>query len=199
MEGKVSELAEKLLKEGVEQGEEKKKEIIDAAKKEAQEIIDAAKKQAQEITAQADTAAQTAKKNAENEIKLSGEQAVSALKLKITDMILAKVIDTAVSESLTKNIPEYIKTILSNWKGGSSSVEVLLSPAQIDSLTKDIEASVKGTLKGGIQISASKSVKNGFQISQSDGSFKLSFTDNDFAEYFKEYLRPKVKTILFGE
>jgi V/A-type H+-transporting ATPase subunit E len=75
----------------------------------------------------------------------------------------------------------------------------LLSQTQKDALSKDIEAAVKSVLKGKITIAASKSIKNGFQIGEADGSFKVSFTDSDFAEYFKEYLRPKVKSILFGE
>jgi V/A-type H+-transporting ATPase subunit E len=112
---------------------------------------------------------------------------------------LAKAIDAAVSDTLAKNIPDYIKAVLSNYKGSDSSVEILLSPEQKNSLAKDAEAAVKGIMKNGVTISASKNVKNGFQIGQADGSYKISFTDSDFAEYFKEYLRPKVKSILFGE
>lgn len=199
MEGKVFQLTEKLLKEGVEQGEKRKDEIIAAANKQAEEIIEAAKKQAENIVNDADKAAENAKKNAENEIKLSGQQALNALKLQITDMVSAKAVDSAVSDSLAKNIPEYIKAVLSNWKGDNSSVDVLLSPAQVDALKRDIETAVKNVVKGGINIAASKSIKNGFLIGETNGSFKVSFTDSDFAEYFKEFLRPKVKSILFGE
>jgi V/A-type H+-transporting ATPase subunit E len=199
MEGKVSQLAEKLLKEGVEQGEKKKDEIIAAAQSQADEIIASAKKQAEKIISEANQAAENSKKNAENEIKLSGNQAVSALKLKITDMVSAKAVDLAVSDTLAKNIPDYIKAVLSNWKGDNSAIEVLLSSAQKDALAKDVEAAVKSVLKGGVNISASKNVKSGFQIGEASGAYKVSFTDNDFAEYFKEYLRPRVKSILFGE
>ena len=199
MEGKVSQLAEKLLKEGVEQGEKKKDEIITSANVQAQEIISAAKKQAEEIVSAANQTAENTKKNAENEIKLSGQQALSSLKLKITDIVSAKAVDGAVSDSLAKNIPDYIKAVLSNWKGDNSSIEVLLSVAQKDVLAKDVEAAVKSVLKGDVKIVSSKSVKNGFQIGESNGGFKVSFTDSDFAEYFKEFLRPKVKSILFGE
>jgi V/A-type H+-transporting ATPase subunit E len=199
MEGKVSQLAEKLLKEGVEQGEKKKEEIVAEANRKAEEIIAKAKKEAEAIVSQANQKAEDAKKNADSEIKLSGQQALSTLKLKITDLVSAKAIDGAVSDTLAKNIPDYIKSVLSNWKGSDSSVEVLLSQEQKNALAKDVEAAVKGIMKGGITISTSKNVKSGFQIGQADGSYKVSFTDSDFAEYFKEYLRPKVKSILFGE
>jgi V/A-type H+-transporting ATPase subunit E len=199
MEGKVSQLAEKLLKEGVEQGEKKKEEIISQAKKQADEIIESANKQAEKIISEANKKAEDAKKNADSEIKLSGQQALSALKLKITDLVSAKAIDGAVSDTLSKNIPDYIKAVLSNWKGNDSSVEILLSQEQKNALAKDAEAAVKGIMKGGVTISASKNIKSGFQVGQADGSYKVSFTDGDFAEYFKEYLRPKVKSILFGE
>jgi V/A-type H+-transporting ATPase subunit E len=199
MEGKVSQLAEKLLKEGVEQGEKKRDEIISEAKKHAEDIIESAKKQAEKIISEANEKAQDAKKNADSEIKLSGQQALSALKLKIADLILAKAIDASVSDTLTKNIPDYVKAVLSNWKGSDSSVEVLLSQEQKTALEKDVATAVKGIMKEGVTVSASKNVKSGFQIGESSGSYKVSFTDSDFAEYFKEYLRPKVKSILFGE
>jgi V/A-type H+-transporting ATPase subunit E len=199
MEGKVSQLAERLLKEGVEQGEKRRDEIIEQAQARAEEIMATAQQQAEKIILEANQKAEDAKKSADSEIKLSGQQALSALKSKITDMVLAKAVDGAVSDSLAKNTPEYIKAVLSNWKGNDASVEVLLSPEQKTKLEKDIEAAVKGVVKAGISISASKSVKTGFQIGEANGTYKVSFTDGDFAEYFKEYLRPKVKTILFGE
>ena len=199
MEGKVSQLAEKLLREGVEQGEKKRDEIISEAKKQAEEIIESAKKQAEKIISEANQKSEDAKKNADSEIKLSGQQALSALKLKITDMVSAKAIDGAVSNTLSKNIPDYIRTVLSNWKGNDASIEILLSQEQKNSLEKDISSAIKEIIKDGVTISASKNIKSGFQIGESNGSYKISFTDSDFAEYFKEYLRPKVKSILFGE
>ena len=199
MEGKVSQLAERLLKEGVEQGEKRKEEIITKAKAQAGEIIAEAKKQAEKIISEATQKAEDAKKSADSEIKLSGQQALSALKSKITDIVSTKALDGAVSDSLVKNIPEYIKAVLSNWKGGDSSVEILLSPDQKDKLEKDIAAAIKGIMKAGVTVCASKNVKSGFQIGEANGTFKVSFTDGDFAEYFKEYLRPKVKSILFEE
>jgi V/A-type H+-transporting ATPase subunit E len=114
-------------------------------------------------------------------------------------MVSAKAINAAVSDTLSKNIPEYIKAVLSNWKGDNSSIEVLLSPEQKEKLGKDVEAAVKGIVKAGLTVHASKNVKAGFQIGEAGGTFKVSFTDGDFAEYFKEYLRPKVKSILFEE
>ncbi|MCL2845262.1 MAG: hypothetical protein FWE23_07415 [Chitinivibrionia bacterium] len=199
MEGKVSQLAERLLKEGVEQGELKKEEIISQAKAQAEQIMATAQQQAEKIISDANQKAEEAKRSADSEIKLSGQQALSALKSKITDMILAKTVDGAITDSLSKNTPEYIKAVLSNWKGGDASIEILLSPDQKTKLEKDIDAAVKTVAKAGITIAASKAVKVGFQIGEANGTYKVSFTDGDFAEYFKEYLRPKVKSILFGE
>ncbi|NLO11970.1 MAG: V-type ATP synthase subunit E, partial [Candidatus Cloacimonetes bacterium] len=40
-------------------------------------------------------------------------------------------------------------------------------------------------------------VKNGFNLVPADGGYKLSFTDEDFANLFKGYLRPRTSQILF--
>jgi len=38
----------------------------------------------------------------------------------------------------------------------------------------------------------------GFQIGPKDGSYKVSFTDEDFKNFFKDYLRPGLIELLFA-
>jgi V/A-type H+-transporting ATPase subunit E len=40
-------------------------------------------------------------------------------------------------------------------------------------------------------------MKKGFEIAPVDGTYKLSFSDEDFANLFKTYLRPRTKELLF--
>ena len=63
MESKINELTEKLLKEGIEKGQEEASKIIDNAKAEAQRIIDEAKSQAESIKMEARKDADTLDKN----------------------------------------------------------------------------------------------------------------------------------------
>ncbi len=201
MESKVSQLAEKLLKEGVEQGETEKKKIIDAARGEAKKIIAEAEGKAAALIKEAEEKSVELKKNGEAELKLSGEQAVSALKQKITDLIITDAVEKSAAESLAdpKVMTEYIKTAIQNWKGEAASVELLLPEAARADMEKSLAAAVQGTLAGEVSVSFSKAVKGGFQIAPKGSSYKITLSDEDFSGFFKEYLRPRVRSILFGE
>lgn len=204
MEQKIVELTEKIYKEGVEKGEEQKKSIIEAAKKEAGKIKENAKKDEKKIIADAEAKAEEMKRNAESEIKLSSQQAISALKQQILDVLMVKAVDENISANLSSPdvIKDLLATIVKNWKINENevpSLEILLPENSRAKLEKKLEDSLRKIMKKGITITFSKNIKGGFQIGPKDGTFKISLTDEDFIEFFKEYLRPKTRTFLFGE
>jgi V/A-type H+-transporting ATPase subunit E len=51
----------------------------------------------------------------------------------------------------------------------------------------------------GLEFSFSPDVRTGFKIGPADGSYLISFTDDDFLNFLKAYLRPKTSHLLFGE
>ena len=59
--------------------------------------------------------------------------------------------------------------------------------------------SVKDLLKKGLEIRFDDEVKSGFQIGPKNGSYKISFTEEDFINFFKQYLRPRLIKLLFAE
>jgi V/A-type H+-transporting ATPase subunit E len=201
MEGKVSQLAEKLLKEGVEQGEVEKKRIVDAAQTEAKAIIEEAEKKAAQLIEDAEKRAKDLVKNGEAELKLSGDQALSAIKQRLVNLVVAESVEKSAAESLAdpKVMTKYIETALSNWKGDAATVELLLPEAKRSELEAALSTAVKSMLNGKVSMSFSKSVKGGFQIAPEGSSYKITLSDEDFANFFKAYLRPRVRTILFGE
>ena len=81
----------------------------------------------------------------------------------------------------------------------SNCIEAVLPEKLKKKLEKSLENSLKKTMKGKVTISFSKNVKGGFQIGPKGGTFKISLTDEDFNEFFKEYLRPKTRSFLFKE
>ena len=42
-------------------------------------------------------------------------------------------------------------------------------------------------------------MKDGFAIAPQDGRFKVSFTSEDFENYFKTFARPRTYKLLYGE
>jgi len=199
MQSKLQELTEKIYKEGIEKGNEEAKSIVGAAKKEASDIVEAAKKEAGQIINSAQKTATETKKNTESEIKLSSKQAVNALKQQITDVLNGEVIGSATGKAFDAEFTKKIvDTTLRNWaKNQTSDLSVLISKEQEKELSSHFNKSVKDLLDRGLEIKFDASVKSGFQITPKDGSYKVSFTEEDFNNFFRQYLRPKLIELLF--
>jgi V/A-type H+-transporting ATPase subunit E len=204
MERRIAELTDQVYKEGVAKGEEEAKRITDEANKKAESIIARAKSDAEKILSDAKTQAEELKRNVESEISLSGKKAVSAIKQQIMDLLSARVIDQPMGETLSDPavLKDLVLTVAQNWKaqeGQIPSLEVLLPASKKEDMQKSLQSALQKTLKDGVTVTFSRNVKKGFQIGPADGSYKLSLTDDDFSEFFKEYLRPKTRSYLFGE
>ncbi|MDR0305605.1 MAG: hypothetical protein LBI42_02085 [Chitinispirillales bacterium] len=204
MEQKIQELTEKIYQEGVEKGNEKAKEIVSDAEKKAVEVVSEAKSQAEKIIADAQKQAAELKRNTESELKSSGSQAVAAIKSQIVNLITSKVIDDASSKALSDPavLKDFVSQVISNWKMGEDeapALEVMLPAAKQEELNKSFQSGVNAELKNELKVSFSKNIKSGFSIGPAGGGYKINLTDEDFREFFKEYLRPRTRTYLFGE
>jgi len=199
MDNRIAELTKTIYEEGIEKAKAESNRILQEAEKKAAEIIAHAEEKRDAIIKEATLKAQELKKNTEAEIKLSCNQAIAGLKQTIVDIFINKMLDKPVKTVLSDPsvLKEIIIQIVKNWKG-SEDLEVLLP----DSFKKDIEqsfiASVKDVVGKGLEIKFSDSIQAGFQILPSGSSFKINMTDEDFNEFFKSYLRPKLRDFLFG-
>jgi V/A-type H+-transporting ATPase subunit E len=204
MEQKIQELTGKIYQEGVQKGEERARQLIAEAESKAASIMADAKAQAEKIVADAQKQAGEIKRNLESELKLSGTQAISAIKQQITNTITARVVESAITSSLSdpSTIKELVSTVVQNWKASSGevpSLETLLPAAKQSELQDAFKKGMSDLLKKGLQLSFSNNVKAGFKIGPVDGTYRISLTDEDFQEFFKEYLRTRTRSYLFGE
>ena len=55
----------------------------------------------------------------------------------------------------------------------------------------------KNLLDKGVKIEQVNGIKTLFTISPADGAYKVNFGDEEFANYFKEFLRPQLVEMLF--
>ncbi|MBN2524452.1 MAG: hypothetical protein JXB24_14355 [Bacteroidales bacterium] len=202
MQSKLQELTEKIFQEGVEKGNAEAKQIIDSANSEAKEIIEKAKKEAESILNEANKKAAEIKTNTNSEIKLSGKQSINALKQQIADVVNDKITSASIKEAFSNKdfLKEIIRTLLSNWASSGQSMELsLLLPAKDEkNLVEFFKKEAKKYLDKGVTVDFDSVIHAGFQIGPKDGSYKVSFTDEDFINFFKHYLRPKLVEILFG-
>ena len=197
MNDKLQELTDKIYLEGVEKGKNEAKEIVSKASEDAEKIIAKAKADAEKILADAEKQAKELEKNTKSELKLYTDQSLNALKSEITNIISEKVASIAVNSALNDKqfMQSIISDIASKW---ISNGEVVIETKDAKSLEDYFMANAKELLNKGVTIKEVKGLKTDFTISPVNNGYKVAFGENEFIEYFKDFLRPKLVDMLFN-
>lgn len=202
MENKLQELTQKLYNEGVEKANQEADKILTDAKSEALKIMQDAEKEAKTIVTKAEQRASEIQKITASEIQLAAKQTLRTVKQQITELIISKVIDEPVKKSFddTKFIKEIIETAVKNWnpqKHETIDLSILL-PAKLEKEFTDYFKEKSGNeLNKNLELTFSESIKGGFKIGPADGAYKISFTEEDFENFFKSFLRAKTIELLY--
>ena len=204
MESKLQELTNKLYNEGVEKANEEAGRIKSEAEKEAEQIRNEAQQQADQIVQQAKQEAEDIKKNTRSEIDLAAKQTLRQVQKQITGMITTRVIKEPTEHALedTEFIKQIILEIIKNWNPQSKEpvdLSVTLPEKMQKELQDYLENKAAKELNAGISVEVSERMKGGFSIGPADGSYKISFSEEDFKNFFKGYLRPRTVKMLFED
>lgn len=196
MDSKIQELTSKIYQEGVERGKEEADRIISEAKSERDSILKNAKEEADATIASAKKEADELKKNTEAELKMFASQSVEALKTEVVNLITTKVVANAVSGAL--NEKDFMqKMILEMAKEWAKNDSITIQSADADALSKFFTANATELLNNGVKIEKVNGKSSSFNILPKDGSYKVTFGEDEFIAYFKEFLRPKLIEMLF--
>ncbi len=196
MENKIQELTDKLYREGVEKGTEEAQRLIANAQDEAKKIIEDAHKQAEDILANSRKSADELTENTKSELKLFAGQAVNALKSEIATLVTDQIVEAPVKE-FTQNkdfLNAFIVALASKW---SVDEPIVISTSDAESLKKYFAANAKELLDKGVRVEQVNGIKTLFTVSPADGSYKVNFGEEEFMNYFKEFLRPQLVEMLF--
>lgn len=202
MQKKLQELTEKIYQEGVEKANQEAEQILSDAKKQAEELLEKAKKEAAGTIEKAEKEAGDIKNNALNELQLAARQAISDVKQQIVTLIQTKTIEPETKkafadEGFTRDI---IQTIVKNWdpnSGDNVDLQVLLPESKQKAFEDYFKANAGKVLDKGIEVDFSDRIKGGFKIGPKDGGYLISFSDEDFDNFFKTYLRSRLISLLF--
>lgn len=202
MDTSLQQLTDKIYQEGVEKGNAEAKSIVAAAQKEAKKIISIAEEKAQKISDKATKDAAETQKTALSELQMASQKVISALKQEIIQLIDGDIIDAGIKAATSDVtfLQKTIETAVKNWASSDDKAldMTVIVPEKDEKAISDYFAkSAKGILDKGFTIASANKVKAGFQLAATDGTYKISFTDQDFMAFFKEFVRPKIATLLF--
>ena len=204
MQQKLQELTEKLYNEGVSKANEEAEQIINDAKEKADKMVKEAEEKASQIQKEAESKAKEYQGRIESEVQQASHQSIRALKQEITKLITTKFVESSVDEAF--NDKDFVKNIIEiaikNWDSQSNdpiSLSILLPEKEEKALGEYFKEKANELLKGELSVEFDSSMKGGFKIGPKDGSYVISFADEDFQNLFKSYLRPKTAELLFDE
>ena len=203
MDNKLQELTNKLYNEGLSKGQQEAENILKQAKADAEKIIAEAKEKAAEIEKTAKKQAAETQQNADAEIKLAGRQIVSEVKQTVESLILSNTISPDVKNAFGDKafVQSLIKTATESFDPKSTdnfNLFMIVPEGQKQELDQYIQSKVKEGLSS-IEVKEDDRMKSGFKIGSKTDGYYISFTDEDFDNLFKTYLRPKVADLLFGK
>ena len=193
---KIQELTSKLYEEGVEKGNAEAKKIIAEAQKKEQQILDDANSKAEQIIDAAKKKSTEINSNAESELKLYASQALEGLKTEVTNIITEKVATSSVKAAVNDKefMQQLITSLMKNW---AEKQTMVVSVENKEELENYIKANAKSLLDEKLKIESVNGIKTGFVIGPDDGTYKVKFGEDEFVEYFKEFLRPQIQQLLF--
>lgn len=202
MNSKIQHLTETIYNEGVQKAREEAEAILKEAKEKAENIEKDALKEAAQIVEDANKKSEELKNQVDSEIKMSLNQALSAMKQEVTSLISMKVIQPPVKELFSNQdfLKTLIVTMVKGWMEKESfDVDIILPESEKDKLEAGFKNSLADELNSNLEVKFSSNVKSGFKIGPSGESYLISFTDEDFINFLKGYLRPKTTNLLFEE
>ena len=196
MENKIQELTDKIYREGVAKGNEEAQRLVGNAREEAAKILEDARKEAEAIVAAARKTATETAENTQSEIKLFAGQAVNALKTEVASLLTNQVVTDAVKGFVADKdyLNKFIVSLATQW---AANEDIVISTADAEGLKKYFAANAKALLDKGVKVEQVNGNKTLFSISPADGSYKVNFGEEEFENYFKDFLRPQLVEMLF--
>lgn len=196
MNTSLQELTEKIYAEGVEKGKAQAAEIVKEAEAKAAAILAEAEKKAADVKAKAEADAAQLDKNTKAELKLYADQSLNALKTQVTNLLTDKLAKDAVASAtvdkafMQKVIADLVAALA---KDGAVTIEA----KDAEALKAYFAKNAKELLDKGVKVAEVKGIRTDFAVVPEKGGYKLTFGDQEFVEYFKEFLRPQLKELLF--
>lgn len=202
MNSKIQQLTETIYNEGVQKAKEDAEAILKEAREKAAEIESEASEKAKKLMADTEQKALELKTQVDSEIKMTLNQAISAMKQEIVSLVSMKVIQPPVNELFSDK--DYMKSMITDIVKGwmekeSFDVNVILPQQERNQLENFFKNNLAEELNKGLKVSFADKMKSGFKIGPGNGSYLISFTDEDFINFLKSYLRPKTSQLLFEE
>ena len=114
----------------------------------------------------------------------------------VTNLINGEVVTSNIKAVMAdpKFMQKVILTLVESWP---EKENLTIQSADADSLKQYFLSNAKSLLDKGVKIEQVNGKKTSFSVVPADGSYKITFGEDEFVEFFKEFLRPQLVEALF--
>ena len=194
----LSDLIERIKREGVEEAQQKSDEILAEARREADSILQIARTEAERTVGAAETRAEEIQENAQLAVRQTARDVELLLKERITGLF-EHALMREVSHTLSPEfLSELVLRITSDWVR-HPEVQVTVGEADRQKLQDLVLARVREELESPITIRVSDRIKKGFRIGLKGQHFYHDFTDEGISDVLKAFLTPSIRQMLDEE
>lgn len=200
-DNKLELLTKKIYEEGIEKAQNDAQNILDKAHKEAEDIVKEAEDKAKAIIEKAQNESTALRQKTETELGMSAKQALAALKQQITGLIANNIAVDMTSAAFKDEdfVKELIAKIIEKWNAeGNVDLNVIMNDKEKEGFEKYLLAKHKNLLDNNLTIVTNNNQKEGFVIQPKDGSYKITFSEKVFEEFFDAYLKEYSRKLLFS-
>ena len=200
-DNKLNLLTKKIYEEGIEKAKNDAHSILEKAKNDADNIIKEAEAKAKAILEKANNDADNLRQKTETEISMSVKQTVASLKQQITNLISNNIAVDMTTTAFKDDdfVRELMSKIIEKWNIESNvDLKVIMNDKEKEDFEKYLLAKHRDLLDNNLTLVADNSQKEGFVIQPKDGSYKITFSERVFEEFFNAYLKEYSKKLLFS-
>ena len=200
-DNKLDILTKKIYEEGIEKAQNDAKEILEKAQNDANNIIAEAEAKAKAIIEKANNDANNLKQKTEAELSMSVKQAIAALKQQITNLISNKIAADMTKTAFKEDdfIHELMAKVIEKWNSeGNTDLNIILNEKEKETFEKYLLSKHKDLFDKNLTLVTNNNQKEGFVIQPKDGSYKITFSEKMFEEFFNSYLKEYSKKLLFS-
>jgi V/A-type H+/Na+-transporting ATPase subunit E len=197
MSVQLSELIDRIKKEGLEAAEQDAARVRQQAEQQAARILEESRLQADSLISRAKAEALRFEQTGREGIRQAGRDVVLNLRKEL-ETLFTSMLQARVSAALQGDaVKEALSALFRNWRAeGPLEHEVLVPAKTWDSLRDSLLAGLGDEIRRGLQIRPSASVQAGFRVAEKGGRAYFDFTDAALVEFLMEYLNPRLAECL---
>ena len=188
-------LVDKLNNEGIEKAKDQALQIITEAQRQASVLIEEAKKHISSMETQSLAEMTHKRDNVNSELKSAAQQTIHSIKNELISVISNKIAFQGIKEALSNKefLQKIIFTVVQKWNPVENNLrfELLVNKEDELQLKDFVDQRIKKELSIELEIVVENKIKSGFKIGIKSENYYVSFSDEEFENFFKSYLRER--------